>query len=114
MSRRWGSEDAAVASRPERSFATSTRFSPGTRADPLPAWDQAVLKRAMNAYKKRLVMRADERCAQPQPPLRGASSGIQARPRAVHAGRLGPPVAQGRLRDGGQGLLEPAGEAGWG
>jgi hypothetical protein len=109
------SEDAAVALPVlERSLPDLDALfaSWDARRTPLPAWDQAVLKRAMNAYKKRLkLMRADDEISSSRNPLtRGASSSISG---------IRPPeqftqdvwdvlVAQGRLRDGGDGLLEPA------
>jgi hypothetical protein len=109
------SEDAAVALPVlERSLPDLDALiaSWDARRTPLPAWDQAVLKRAMNAYKKRLKLtRADDEISSSRNPLtRGASSGILG---------VRPPeqftrdvwdllVAHGRLRDGGQGLLEPA------
>jgi hypothetical protein len=85
------------------------------RRVPLPAWDQAVLKRAMNAYKKRLKLtRADDEVSSSRNPLsRGASSSIvgvrppEQYPRDVWDLL----VAHGRLRDAGHGLLEPAAHA---
>jgi hypothetical protein len=82
------------------------------RRTPLPEWDQAVLKRAMNAFKKRLKLtRADDDISSSRNPLtRGASSSIVG---VTPPEQYGPEVwallvAHGRLRDAGDGLLEPA------
>ena len=84
------------------------------RTVPLPAWDQAVLKRAMNAYKKRLKLtRTDDEISSSRNPLsRGASSSILGvRPPEQYSQEVWDLlVAHGRLRDGGDGLLEPAAE----
>jgi hypothetical protein len=107
------SEDAAVAlpvlerSLPELR-ALFAAWDAGTA--PLPAWDQAVLKRAMNAWRKRLKLtRADDEISSSRNPLsRGQSSGIT----GVQPPDQYPPeiwallVSQGRLRDGGHGILE--------
>src|SRR5688572_30081459 len=74
-------EDAAVALPVlERDLGEVEALMAGwdSRRVPLPAWDQAVLKRAMNAYKKRLKLtRADDEFSSSRNPLsRGASSGI--------------------------------------
>jgi hypothetical protein len=86
-----------------------------SRRTPLPAWDQAVLKRALNAYKKRLKLtRADDEVSSSRSPLtRGASSGIVGvrPPEQYSADVWAVLVAQGRLRDAGHGLLEPASQA---
>lgn len=78
---------------------------------PLSGWDQAVLKRAMNAYKRRLKLtRADDEFSSSRSPFsRGASSGINGtRPPEQYTQDIWALlVAQGRLRDGGDGLLEP-------
>ena len=78
---------------------------------PLTSWDQAVLKRALNAYKRRLKLtRADDEFSSSRSPFsRGASSGIRGtRPPEQYAQDIWDLlVAQGRLRDGGDGLLEP-------
>lgn len=79
---------------------------------PLSAWDQAVLKRAMNAFKKRLkVTRGDDEVSSNRNPMsRGVSSSIV----GVRAPEQYSPdiwarlVAEGRLRDAGDGLFEPA------
>jgi hypothetical protein len=78
----------------------------------IPDWDQAVLKRAMNAFKKRLKLtRADDEVTSSRNPLsRGAASGILGIPPPE---RFAPDVwsllvRQGRLKDAGHGLLEPA------
>jgi len=85
------------------------------RSLPLTAWDQAVLKRAHNAYKKRLKLtRADDEFSSSRNPLsRGASSGITGvRPPEQYTQDIWDVlVAQGRLRDGGHGLLEPGADA---
>ena len=47
------------------------------RTTPLPAWDQAVLKRAMNAFKKRLKLtRADDEVSSNRNPLSRGVSGL--------------------------------------
>lgn len=80
------------------------------RSLPLVAWDQAVLKRAMNALKRRLKLtRADDEFSSSRSPFsRGASSGIRGtRPPEQYSQDIWDLlVAQGRLRDGGDGLLE--------
>jgi hypothetical protein len=85
------------------------------RKVPLPAWDQAVLKRALNAFKRRLKLtRADDEVTSSRNPFsRGASSGIQGvRPPEGYTRDVWDLlIAQGRLRDGGGGLLEPGGGA---
>jgi len=85
-----------------------------SRTTPLPAWDQAVLKRAMNAFKKRLKLtRADDEVSSNRNPLsRGVSSSILGitPPEQYTADVWAVLVAQGRLRDAGDGLLEPAGD----
>jgi hypothetical protein len=78
----------------------------------LPEWDQAVLKRAMNAYKRRLKLtRADDEFSSSRNPLsRGQESSITGvRPPEQY----GPEVwallvALGKLREAGPGLLEQA------
>lgn len=83
------------------------------RALPLTAWDQSVLKRAMNAFKRRLkLIRADDEASSSRGPFsRGATSAIRgARPPEQYSPDIWDLlVAQGRLRDGGEGLLEPGG-----
>lgn len=78
----------------------------------LPDWDQAVLKRAMNAFKKRLKLtRADDEVTSSRNPLsKGAASGILGIPPPERFTRdvWALLVRQGRLRDAGHGLLEPA------
>lgn len=73
------------------------------RRAPLPAWDQAVLKRAMNAYKKRLkVTRGDDEVTSSRSPTtRGASSSILGvRPPEHYTDDIWTLlVAHGRLRD---------------
>ena len=78
---------------------------------PLPAWDKAVLKRAMKAFRKRLKLARldDESSASRNPLSKGETSRILGvRPPEQYPAliwdRL---IAQGRLRDGGHGLLEP-------
>ena len=76
----------------------------------LPGWDQAVLRRAMTAFKKRLKLtRADDEYTSSRNPLsRGAASGIV----GISPPTRFPPdvwrllVKQGRLRDAGHGVLE--------
>jgi hypothetical protein len=80
---------------------------------PLPEWDHGVLKRAMNAFKRRLKLtRADDEVSGSRNPLsRGERSGIT----GVRAPEQYPPevwallVRLGRLRDAGHGLLEQVG-----
>jgi hypothetical protein len=81
----------------------------------LPERDQAVLRRAMNAYKKRLkILRVDDEASSSRNPLsrgaRSAISGIRP-PEAYGEDVWALLVAHGRLRDAGHGLLEPAGES---
>lgn len=111
-------EDAAVALPVlERDLGELTALLSAwdARKTPLPAWDQAVLKRAMNAYKKRLKLaRADDAISSSRNPLsRGASSGILGiRPPDQYEQEIWDLlVAHGRLRDAGDGLLEPATDA---
>jgi hypothetical protein len=81
-------------------------------AQPLPAWDKAVLKRAFKAYKKRLkLVRLDDVSTSGGNPLsQGRSSSIT----GVRPPEQYPPevwallVKQGKLRDAGGGLLELA------
>lgn len=83
------------------------------RRTPLPAWDKAVLARAMKALKRRLdLTRGDDDVSSSRNPLtRGASSSIT----GVRPPERYPPevwatlVAHGRLRDAGDGVLEPTG-----
>lgn len=79
---------------------------------PLPEWDKAVLRRAFKAYKKRLkLMRLDDESTAGANPLSAGrtSSILGIRPPDQY-----PPevwallVAQGKLRDAGDGLLELA------
>jgi hypothetical protein len=81
------------------------------RKVPLPGWDQAVLKRALNAYKRRLKLtRADDEFSSSMSPFsRGAASAIQGtRPPEQYTRDIWDLlIAQGRLKDGGNGLLEP-------
>jgi len=108
-------EDAVIALpvlEHELSELTALLAAWDTRAVPLSAWDQAVLKRAMNAYKKRLKLtRGDDEISSNRNPLsRGATSsivGVRA-PEQYSQDIWDRLVAQGRLRDGGDGLLEPA------
>ena len=83
---------------------------------PLSAWDQAVLKRALNAYKRRLKLtRADDEFSSSRNPMsRGAESGIVGTrpPEGYTRDVWDLLVAQGRLRDAGDGLLEPGGNPG--
>jgi hypothetical protein len=108
-------EDATVALPVlERDVAELAALLAGweARRIPLPEWDQAVLKRAMNAFKKRLKLtRADDDISSSRNPLtRGAASSIVG---VTPPEPYGPDVwallvAHGRLRDAGDGLLEPA------
>lgn len=86
------------------------------RTLPLAEWDQAVLKRALNAYKRRLKLtRADDEFSSSRNPMsRGTTSGILGtRPPEQYPQDVWDLlVAQGRLKDGGGGLLEPGGAAG--
>ena len=76
----------------------------------LPAGDQAILNRAMNAFRRRLKLtRTDEESSSGRNPLsKGGSSSIT----GVRPPDAYPPdvwnvlIAQGRLRDAGQGILE--------
>lgn len=76
----------------------------------LPAWDKAVLKRALKAYRKRLkLMRLDDESSDARNPLsKGAASSILGiRPPEQYPQEIWDfLVAQGRLRDAGGGLLE--------
>jgi hypothetical protein len=81
------------------------------RARP-PLWDQAVLKRAMNAFKRRLdLMRTDEESSSGRNPLskggRSSITGVRP-PERFTKDVWDLLVAQGRLRDAGGGVLEPA------
>lgn len=84
------------------------------RKIPLVEHDQAVLRRAMNAFKKRLkLVRADDAITSSRNPLsRGASSGITGvRPPEQYPQDVWDTlVAQGRLKDAGHGVLETVGE----
>lgn len=76
------------------------------------AWDLAVLKRALKAYRKRLKLaRLDDEASCSRNPLsKGAESSIL----GVRPPEQYPPevwemlIAQGKLREGGHGLLELA------
>ena len=78
----------------------------------LPEWDNAVLKRALKAYRKSLkVMRLDDEITGSRNPLsKGTESGILGvRPPEQYPQEVWDMlVAQGKLRDGGHGLLELA------
>ena len=80
------------------------------RRVPLTAWDKAVLDRALNALKRRLKLtRADDEFSSSRNPMsRGATSGITGvRPPEPYTQDVWDLlVAHGRLRDGGDGLLE--------
>lgn len=79
---------------------------------PLPAWDKAVLKRAMKAYRKRLKLaRLDDESSGSRNPLsKGEESSILGvkPPEQYSAEIWARLIEQGRLRDGGYGLLELA------
>jgi hypothetical protein len=83
------------------------------RKVPLAEWDQAVLKRALNALKRRLKLaRSDDEFSSSRNPMsRGAESGIVGvRPPDGYGEDVWALlVAQGRLRDAGDGLFEPGG-----
>ncbi len=76
----------------------------------LAAWDKAVLKRALNAYRKRLkLVRLDDASSSSRNPLsRGEDSSITGvRPPEQYAPEIWAMlVALGKLRDAGHGLLE--------
>lgn len=76
----------------------------------LPSWDKAVLKRALKAYRKRLkLVRLDDEASSSRNPL---SKGTESSILGVKAPEQYPDevwdmlIAQGKLRDGGHGLLE--------
>ena len=75
-------------------------------------WDQAVLKRALKAYRKRLkLMRLDDESSGSRDPLsRGGSSSILGmKPPEQYPQEVWDLLVElGRLRDGGHGLLELA------
>jgi hypothetical protein len=76
----------------------------------LAEWDRAVLKRALKAYRKRLkLMRLDDESTAARNPLsRGGESAISGiRPPEQYPQEIWDfLVAQGKLRDAGQGLYE--------
>ena len=78
---------------------------------PLPEWDKAVLKRAFKAYKKRLkLMRLDDESTAGANPLSAgrSSSIVGIRPPATYGAEVWEMlVRQGKLKDSGDGLLEP-------
>lgn len=84
-----------------------------TRRKPLPAWDQAVLKRAMKAFHRRLdLTRGDDEVSSSRNPLtRGEASAISGvrPPEKYSADIWALLVAQGRLAEAGDGVLEPTG-----
>lgn len=86
------------------------------RKVPLAEWDQVVLKRALNALKRRLKLaRSDDEFSSSRNPMsRGAESGIVGvRPPDGYTQDVWDLlVLQGRLRDAGDGLLEPGGNPG--
>lgn len=98
----------------ERSLADLHGLFDGWRTGqlPLPEWDKAILKRAMKAYRKRLKLaRLDDESSGSRNPLsKGETSSIL----GVKPPEQYPPeiwarlIEQGRLRDGGYGLLELA------
>lgn len=73
-------------------------------------WDKAVLKRALKAYRKRLKLaRLDDEASSSRNPLsKGATSSILGvRPPEQYPQEVWDMlIAQGKLRDGGHGLLE--------
>lgn len=78
----------------------------------LSEWDNAVLKRALKAYRKRLklVRQDDESSASRNPLSKGEESSILGvRPPEQYPQEVWDMlIAQGKLRDGGHGLLELA------
>jgi len=84
------------------------------RRKPLPVWDQAVLKRAMKALNRRLdLTRGDDEVSSSRNPLTrgGASSITGVRPPERYPTEVWALlVAHGRLRDAGDGVLEPTGK----
>lgn len=84
-----------------------------TRRKPLSAWDQAVLKRAMKAFHRRLdLTRGDDEVSSSRNPLtRGEASAISGvrPPEKYSADIWALLVAQGRLAEAGDGVLEPTG-----
>ncbi len=84
-----------------------------TRRKPLSAWDQAVLKRAMKAFHRRLdLTRGDDEVSSSRNPLtRGEASSISGvrPPEKYPADIWSLLVAQGRLAEAGDGVLEPTG-----
>ncbi len=123
----WRSADVAVAAAGaadeadialpvmERSLADLDALLDGwaTRRRPLSAWDQAVLKRAMKAFHRRLdLTRGDDEVSSSRNPLtRGGSSAISGvRPPEKYSDDIWALlVAQGRLAEAGDGVLEPTG-----
>jgi hypothetical protein len=98
----------------ERDLAAVAERVAAWRSDtvPLPQWDKAVLKRAFKAYKKRLkLVRLDDVSTSGGNPL---SQGRESTILGVRPPELYPAevwevlVRQGKLRDGGGGLLELA------
>jgi len=82
------------------------------RTIPLTEWDQAVLKRAMNAFKKRLKLtRADDEYSSSRNPmshgLHSSITGVRP-PEAYTADVWALLVAHGRVRDAGDGNIESA------
>jgi hypothetical protein len=78
----------------------------------LPEWDRAVLKRGLKAYRKRLrLMRLDDESSASRNPLsKGDESSILGvRPPEQYPDEVWAMlIAQGKLRDAGDGLLELA------
>lgn len=108
-------EDAAVALPVlERSVAELDALIAGWSAKsmPLTEWDQAVLKRAMNAFKKRLKLtRADDEYSSSRNPM---SHGLHSSITGVRPPEAYTPdvwallIAHGRVRDAGDGNIESA------
>ena len=111
-----GAQEDAAAALPilERALPELDALLDGwqSKSIPLTEWDQAVLKRAMNAFKKRLkITRADDEYSSSRNPMsHGATSSITGvrPPEAYTADIWELLVAHGRLNDPGDGNLESA------
>ena len=114
-----GAEEDAATALPvlERSLSELDALLEGWRIKriPLCVWDQAVLKRAMNAFKKRLKLtRADDEISSSRNPLsHGLTSSITGvRPPDTYTADIWAfLVEHARLRDAGDGNLESAANA---
>jgi hypothetical protein len=88
--------------------AVTEAWGAGKRS--LPPWDRTILKRALKAFRKRLKLaRLDDESSSGRNPLsKGGSSsivGVRA-PEQVSPEVWDTLIAQGKLRDGGFGMLE--------